>query len=247
MVIVGDTTPDAALASVKRVFGSWPAAARPTPTAPPMAAAAPPAIHLVDRPGAPQSEFRIGTVGAPRTSPAYFPLIVLNTILGGSFTSRLNTRLREQGGYTYGAFSGFSFRTSAGPFVAGAAVHTDVTAQASAETLEEFGRMRDEPVPHAELERAKHNITLGLPRAFETNGGVAARVAEIEVYGLGNDYWSLYADRVHSVDAAAVQQAAREYLDVGRMSMALVGDAARVRGPLAALGLGPIIDEQPPD
>jgi zinc protease len=187
---------------------------------------------------------RIGAVGAARTSPDYFPLVVLNTVLGGTFTSRLNLRLREQSGYTYGAFSHFSFRRGAGPFVAGAAVQTEVTDRAIAESFEEMARLRREPVEAEELRRAKQYLTLGLARAFETNGSVASRLAELELYGLGADYWSQYSGWISGVSADAVMDAAQHYLDPERMRVAVVGDAAKVRSSIESLGIGPVRDER---
>ena len=247
LVMAGDITERAALSAVDRVFGGWQASPSPGRVTPAAVTPAAPAIHVVDRPGAPQSEMRIGTVGASRTSPDYFPLVVLNTVLGGSFTSRLNVRLREEGGYTYGAYSSFMFRASAGPFVAGAAVHTAVTARAIGESLVAMGELRERPVPDDELERSRNYLTLGLPRSFETNGRIAARIAETEVYGLGEAYWPAWPDQVRAVDAEAVQRMAWQYLDPSRMTIAVVGDAMQVRAPLQDLGAGAVLDTSPPE
>lgn len=247
VVMVGELEASSALAAVDRALGIWQAGAEGRTNAAPAAEPRGRVIRLLDRPGAPQSEIRIGTVGAARTSPDYFPLLVLNTILGGSFTSRLNQRLREQGGYTYGAYSSFSFRRVPGPFVVAAAVGTAVTAQAIAESFEEIARIREEPVGASELERAKRYLVLGLPRGFETNGGIASRLAETEVHGLGERFWSEYAASVGAVDAVAVQDVAQRYLAEARLSVAVVGDAARVRPGLEALGLGPVEAASPPE
>jgi predicted Zn-dependent peptidase len=247
LVMAGDVEEGAAVAAVDRVFGSWQAAAPPEGAVPAAMEPGATTIHIVNRAGAPQSELRIGTVGASRSSPDYFPLVVLNTVLGGSFTSRLNLRLREEGGYTYGAFSSFMFRAGRGPFIAGAAVHTDVTAQAIGESLTEMQDLREQPVPADELERARNYLTLGLPRSFETNGGIAARIAETEVYGLGDAYWPAWPERVRAVDAAAVERVAQQYLDPGRMTIAVVGDAAQVRAPLEDLGAGAVVDAPVPE
>jgi predicted Zn-dependent peptidase len=242
LVVVGDVTEEAALHEAGLAFGAWSPRDEDPGAALPAVERQPTTVRLVDRPGAPQSEVRIGTVGAARSSPDYFPLVVLNTILGGSFTSRLNTRLRERGGYTYGAYSAFSFRRDAGPFVAGAGVFADVTARAIAETLEEIERLRTEPVPADELERAKRYLTLGMARGFEANGSVASRIADAELHGLGDDWWALYASRIGAVDADAVREAAVRYLDPAMLSIVAVGDAERTRASLEALGIGPVID-----
>ncbi len=241
LVVTGDATLADTEAMLESSFGAWAPGSAPEIHAPAVVEPGPTAIHLVDRSRATQSEVRLGTIGVPRSSPDFFPLVVLNTILGGSFTSRLNARLREAGGYTYGAFSGFSFRVGAGPFVAGAAVHTDATARALAESLEEIERMRQEAVPADELNRARRYLVLGLPRAFETNAGIASRVAETELYGLGDDFWSRYAGLMADVSADDVMSAAQRYLDPQRMAVAVVGDAGVVRGPLEQLGIGPVL------
>jgi predicted Zn-dependent peptidase len=241
-VVVGDVIEDAVVRVVDGTLGQWAAHGEPAVEVLPVVARQPTSVRLVDRPGAPQSEVRVGTVGAARTSSDYFPLVVLNTILGGSFTSRLNTRLRERGGYTYGAFSAFSFRRHAGPFVAGAAVSADVTARALAETLEEIERMRVEPMSVAELERAKRYVTIGMLRGFEANGSVAGRIADGELHGLGDDWWDRYADRIGGVDAEAVRDAAERYLDPAMLSAVVVGDAGRTRDSLESLGIGPVVD-----
>jgi zinc protease len=246
-VIAGDVDPDRVHGRLEHVFEGW-NAGRPTEDAQPAAAPQrPTAIHLIDRPGAPQSEFRIGRVGVARSSPDYFPIVVMNTVLGGSFTSRLNVRLRERGGYTYGAYTGFSFRKGPGPFYGGAAVFTGATDRAIAESLEEIERMRDEPVTAEELQRATRYMMLGLPRVFETSGGIASRIAEIELHGLGAAYWDEFAERVAAVDTDGVLSAARRTLDSASMQIVVVGDAAVLRGPLEKLGVGPVLEVMPPE
>src|SRR5690606_9592448 len=113
-------------------------------------------VVIVDRPGAVQSELRVGHVGVPRSTPDFFPLLVMNTILGGAFTSRLNLNLREKQGFTYGVSSGFAMRRSAGPFLVSTAVQTEVTAAAVTEILREVEGIRAEPVRPAELEDARN-------------------------------------------------------------------------------------------
>jgi zinc protease len=245
-VVAGDIPANDAASLLQDALGAW-SSGRMIPVIPPAPAAAKPAtIHLLDRPGAPQSEIRIGTVGVPRSSPDYFALIVLNTVLGGSFTSRLNVRMREQGGYTYGAFSGFAFRTGHGPFVAGAAVFTDATDRAIAEGIEEIVRIREAPVPEDELARAKQYVMLGLPRAFETSGGIASRIAEIELHGLDERYWHEFAARVDAIGQEDLRAAARRILEPDRLQVVVVGDASRVRAPLEQLGIAPVVDMEPP-
>jgi len=246
-VIAGDVDAGRIGDRLERAFAGWSGAGPVEDTTPVVVPQKPTAIHLIDRPGAPQSEFRIGRVGVPRSSPDYFPIVVMNTVLGGSFTSRLNVRLRERGGYTYGAYTGFSFRKGSGPFVGGAAVFTGVTDRAIGESLEEIGRITEEPITAEELQRATRYMMLGLPRVFETSGGIASRIAEIELHGLGESYWDDFANRVAAVDAGAVLSAARRTLDPASLQIVVVGDAASVRGPLEKLGVGPVHDMAPPE
>jgi zinc protease len=237
MVVAGDVTAGALRELLEPRFGAW--ERRPAPA---LDLAAPPALEraslwLIDRPGAAQSELRVGCVAAARTAEDYFAVIVLNTVLGGAFTSRLNAKLREEKGFTYGARSAFHTRRWPGPFVAQCAVHTPVTAEAVAVILEQIERLREEPVPADELERAMRYVALRLPQRFETVGDVVGRVAEQVQYGLPDDYWSGYVPRLLEVDAAAVQAAARRYLDSRRMAVVVDGDHKEVQGPLEALGL----------
>lgn len=174
-----------------------------------------------------------------RSTPDYFPLVVLNTLLGGSFSSRLNQNLREEHGYTYGAGSSFAMRLSPGPFVAGAAVETGKTAEAVAEFFKEFEAVL-EPVPAEELSRAKNYVALRFPRQFETTRDVASRLEELVVYGLPEDYYSRYVEQVQNVTAADVQAVARKHLQPDRFAIVIVGDRKAIEAPLAALELGPI-------
>ena len=155
----------------------------------------------MDKPGAAQSQIRIGWIGVPRNTADYFPLSVLNTILGGSFTSRLNQNLREQHGYAYGASSSFDMRSAAGPFTASAGVQTDKTAESLTEFFKELDGMH-QPVPADELTRARNNEALGFPSAFETTSGMAGRLADLVVYGLPETFFSDYVPKIQAVTGA---------------------------------------------
>jgi predicted Zn-dependent peptidase len=242
LIIVGAIESAAAVAALERSLAGWTGAVDERPAEPPPAPRRATAIHVVDRPGAPQSEIRVGHAGPPRTTPDYFPLIVLNTMLGGSFTSRLNLKLREEKGYTYGARSGFGFRAGPGPFVASSAVFTDVTADAVADCLSEMRRLRDEAVPMDELDRARRYLALGLPRRFETGEQVAGQIAEAELYGLGARYWEEFAERVAAVGSADVARVAAQHLDVAHAQVVIVGDRARIVHDLERLDVGPVTD-----
>ena len=152
-------------------------------------------IYIVDMPGAEQSQIRIGWVGVPRSTPDYFPLQVLNTILGGSFTSRLNQNLREEHGYAYGASSRFDMRLSAGPFFAGAGVQTDKTAEALREFFNELNAI-GKPVRAEELREGEELLALGFPSEFETIGDFSAQLEQLIVYKLPDDYFADYVDNI---------------------------------------------------
>jgi zinc protease len=242
LVVAGAVEGGAAIAALERTLAAWSGVADAWIEGAPEAERRAAAIHIVDRPGAPQSEIRVGHAGPPRTTQDYFPLIVLNTMLGGSFTSRLNLKLREEKGYTYGARSGFAFRAGPGPFVASSAVFTDVTADAVSDFLNEMRRLQTEAVPADELERARRYLALGLPRRFETGEQIAAHLAEVELFGLGDGYWEQFGDRVAAVDAAAIARAAADHLDPAHAQVVIVGDRARIARDLERLDIGPVID-----
>jgi zinc protease len=241
ILIVGDMSLAEARRLVAARFGAWkraPVPAFPTAGAPALAARA---VYLIDKPGAAQSVIRIGHVGPPRTTPDWYTLDVLNTILGGAFTSRLNQNLRETHGYTYGAFSQFAVRRLSGAFVALASVVTAKTDSSLIEFLKELRRIRDEPVPAAELAKAKAYVTLGLPGEFETTGGAAARFRELLVYGLPLDYYTQYIQRINAVTAADVQRVAHQYIDPDHFDIVVVGDKNQIEAGIKALNEGPVV------
>ena len=241
VLIVGDINLAEARRLVAARFGAWeraPVPAFPTAGAPALAARA---VYLIDKPGAAQSVIRIGHAGPPRTTPDWYTLDVLNTILGGAFTSRLNQNLRETHGYTYGAFSQFAARRLSGAFVALASVVTAKTDSSLIEFLKELRRIRDEAVPAAELAKAKAYVTLGLPGEFETTGGAAARFRELLVYGLPVDYYAQYIQRINAVTAADVQRAARQYIDPNHFDIVVVGDKSQIEAGIKALNEGPVV------
>jgi predicted Zn-dependent peptidase len=196
-------------------------------------------VYLVDKPGAAQSEIRIGRVGAPRLTADYYALVVMNTILGGAFTSRLNQNLREEHGYSYGAYSFFDFEPLPGPFVASAAVQTAVTDSALVEFMKELRGIL-EPVTDEELERAKNYVALRFPSRFQTVAGIARQIAQIELYGLPDTYFNDYVDRILAVTRADVLRVARKYIDPDRVAIVVVGDRSKIEGGVRALELGPL-------
>lgn len=240
LVVVGDTTKDAALALLEPAFGRWPdtgAVARArVPTAPQLTERE---VYLVDVPGAEQSQIRIGWVGVPRSTPDYFALEVLNTVLGGSFTSRLNQNLPEEHGYTYGAGSAFQMRQSAGALLAAAGVQTDATAAALTEFFNEFHGVLD-PVPNDELTVSKNYLALGFPGNFETLRELSGNLEELILYDLPDTYFEEYVASVQAVTAADVQRAAERHVQPLRFAVVVVDDLERIEDGVRALELGPV-------
>ena len=241
VLVVGDIGLAEARKLVTTRFGAWDKADVPAfPTAPAPAPAAR-TVYLIDKPGAAQSVIRIGHVGPPRTTSDWYALEVLNTILGGAFTSRLNQNLRETHGYTYGAFSQFAARRLSGAFVALASVVTAKTDSSLIEFLKELRRIRDEAVPATELSKAKAYVTLGLPGDFETTGGAAARFRDLLAYGLPLDYYDQYIQRINAVTADDVHRVARNYIDPDHFDIVVVGDKSQIEAGIKALNEGPIV------
>ena len=240
LVVAGDVAADTVVPMLERALGGWkgPAAARPAalPNAPQLTARR---VFLIDKPGAPQSQIRIGWIGAPRSTPDYFPVRVLNTVLGEAFTSRLNNNLREVHGYTYGASSRFDMRLTPGPFFAAAGVQTDKTVDALKEFFNELTRIH-EPVPAAELDKAKNYLALLMPRTFETTRGTTSALSTAWLYDLPADYYTTYADRIRAVTPADVKRAADKYIQPDKLAVVIVGDRKSIEAGIRALNLGPV-------
>jgi zinc protease len=248
IVAVGDLPHDGLFGAVERAFGGWePRDNVPGPVLAvrdPQASDPPPrpqaAVALVDRPRAAQSELRIGQVGTPRLTPDYHALLVLNAILGGQFVSRLNMKLREEKGYTYGVRSGFEFRRAPGPFTVHAAVQTAVTAEAVSEVLGEVREIASSrPATPAELELAKSSLTRGYARSFETAGQIARGLAQLALYDLPDDTLERFVPSVQAVGIDEVTAAARRF-DPSKTTVAVVGDRDKVVPGLEALGIGQV-------
>jgi len=237
LVAVGDVTPDDVERRVRALFGAWQRGTVPATTVEAAPGRGKTAVYLVDKAGAPQTSVRIGVVGVPRATDDYFPLVVMNTILGGAFTSRLNQNLRETHGYTYGAFSSFDMRRAAGPFVARAEVTGAKTDSSLTEFMKELRGIRD-TVPAAELEKAKRYLQLQLPARFETTGQIARQLVPLVLYGLPLDFYNGYVQRVEQVTQEDVQRVAQRYVNPGDLAIVIVGDRKSIEAPVRALGLG---------
>jgi zinc protease len=240
LIVVGDLVPDKVMPLLETSFGSWRSQATATPvTLPAVNPSAQREVSLVDKPGAPQTQIRIGGIGVPRSTPDYFPIQVMNSILGGSFTSRLNMNLREKHGYTYGASSAFDMRKAGGPFFAAAGVQTDKTSEALKEFFNELNGIL-QPVPADELSRAKNYVSLRFPSGFEATTDISRRLEEALVYSLPDDYFTKYVQSIEAVTAADVLRVARKYIQPTRVSVVIVGDRKVIEPGVRALNLGAI-------
>lgn len=240
LLVVGDIGADEARALAESRFGDWTGEAPPRPSFDVRPGVERTTLFVVDRPGSVQSEIRIGDVGVARSHPDYVPLQVMNSLLGGAFTSRLNMNLRERQGFTYGVHSGFAFRRQPGPFIIHTAVATDVTGPALEQILLEVNRLRDEPATDAEVAGLRDYLAGTLPLELQTTEQVADRLADLVVYDLPDDYFDRYREQILAVTAADVQRVALAHLHPDRFAVTVVGDAAAVVPRLEALGIGPI-------
>jgi len=239
LIVVGDVTPAQIERKITAIFGSWQRgtvpsyqltdAVKPTGTT----------IYLIDKPGAAQSSFRIGTIGVPRSTKDYFALTVMNTILGGSFTSRLNQNLRETHGYTYGASSRFDMRRAAGPFTASAEVVSAKTDSGLIEFMKELNAIRD-TVPATELLKTKRYLQLGLPADFETTQQIAGALVPVALYNLPLDYYNNYVQNVEAITQADVQRVARQYVNPSALAIVIVGDRKSIEAGIKAVNAGPV-------
>jgi zinc protease len=239
LIAVGDFDPEELLRETEAVFGATrsPGSA----TARPEIRPTPPggvSVHLVDRPGAAQTELRLGHVGVPRTDPDYVPLLVLNTLLGGKFTSRINLNLRERHGYTYGASSRFSTRQGPGPFTVTAAVETSAAAASTREVLHELRRVREALVEPEELEETVGYIVGVFPYSLQTVDDVGRRLDTLAVFDLPDDYYTHYLRKIAAVTREEIQEVALRHLDPERIVVVAVGPAEILEPQFE--GVGPV-------
>jgi predicted Zn-dependent peptidase len=240
LIIVGDVTRESAQAMVADAFGTWSGPIVPRAVISDAPATRTRMIHIVEKADAPQSELRVGHVGVPRLHPDFFPIVVMNAILGGLFSSRINLNLREEHAYTYGAFSSFDWRREAGPFTVATAVRSDVTDAAVREILLEIERMQATEVSDAELTLATSYLDGVFPIRFESTNAIANAIASVVSYGLPDDYFDRYRATIRAVTAGDVLRAARRYLRLAELQIVTVGDPDVVRAPLESLGVGAV-------
>jgi zinc protease len=240
LVFAGDVTSEQCVRLAGRALGGWKGAVQPEARVDDRVSVSGPQVHVVNKADAPQSELRVGHAGVPRSHPDYFAIVVMNALLGGLFSSRINLNLRERNAYTYGARSAFEWRRGAGPFVVSTAVKTEVSDAATREILVEIGRMREEKVSADELSLATAYLDGVFPIRYETTNAVAQAIAIAQVYGLGDDYYTRYRERIRAVTADAVLKAAQEFLHPDKLLVLAVGDAKAIREPMEKLGAGTV-------
>lgn len=240
VVIVGALDADDARAVAERHFGAWSAggARPPEPSVEPFESDS--RVHVVHRAGAVQSELRVGHVGVARRHPDYVPLLVMNAILGGMFTSRMNLNLRERHGFTYGVRSRFAFRRTGGAFVTSTAVATDVTGRAAEELLSEITRMHDGGATTEEVAVARDYMAGVMPLELQTTGAVAAALTELFIHDLPDDWHQRHREALAAVPVDDVVRVAREHLLPDRAMLVVVGDAGPISEGLTRLGRGPV-------
>jgi zinc protease len=239
LIVAGDVSRATLRPIVERTFGGW---SPGRPAVAPVAIAQPTSarVIIVDTGAAQQSQVRVATIGAPRSTRDYPRMQVLNQITGGLFSSRINMNLREEHGYTYGAFSDFVFRRMPGPFFVSSGIRTDVTAPAIGEILKELKKLHDSPVTEDELALGRDAIVRGLPALFETSDRAVASVSDIYLYDLGPAYYSEFQRSLATVNTESVFGAARKYFVPERMIVVVVGDRAKIEPEIRKLNVGPI-------
>ncbi len=240
IVLAGDVTVEDARMLAERLFGDWqggdaPANVRDIETAPQNRL-----VRIVAKPDAPQSEIRVGHVGLPRRHPDYFAATVMNAVLGGLFSSRINLNLREAHGYTYGAFSAFEWRRAAGPFTIHTAVKSEVTGPAVREILKEIDGVRAAPISESELTLATSYLDGVFPIRYETTAAIATALSNLVIHELPDSYYDEYRARVRNVTAEDVLRAARQHLHPDRLHILVVGDPNVILAPLTEVHGAPV-------
>ncbi len=239
LVVAGDVEPDALKTKLDAGLGAWkPAGVKPMPKLVTTPAKPGARLLLADRPAAAQSDVRIGLVGMDRKDPHFYQLEVFRMILGGSFTSRLNNRLREQLGITYGISAIQDWRKAKGPFLIASAIVTAETAKGLGEILKIVDDLGTVDVPADELEKAKQQLIRALPAEFDTNSSTVDAFVTLIAHGLPDNWYASYADNIRKVKAADVKNVAKTVVPSKKLELAIVGDMSKVRGDIDKLGLG---------
>lgn len=227
-IVAGDVRNDAIIQQLESLFSSWEKGEAVSSTFP-----APPArtsrkAYLVDRPGSAQSNIVIANHGITRTNPDYFSMLLMHTVLGANASSRLFMNLREEKGYTYGAYSNLDARRTAGTFRSTAEVRTPVTGDSLKEFFYELNRIRDERVSDKEINDAKSYLTGVFPIRLETQEGLIDQLVQIRMLNLPSNYLETYRDNVQAVTAEDIQRVAQTYIRPEEAAVIVVGDGAEV-------------------
>ncbi|HXD29937.1 MAG TPA: pitrilysin family protein [Pyrinomonadaceae bacterium] len=227
-LIVGDVEKAAVEAQILRLFGDWPRKEAITDhfAAPPTRSSR--KAYVIDRPGSAQSNIVIANLGVNRTNSDYFPLLLMHTVLGATASSRLFMNLREEKGYTYGAYSNLDTRRTAGTIRATAEVRTPVTGESLKEFFYELNRIRETPVTDKEIQDAKSYLTGVFPIRLETQEGLIDQLVQIKMLGLPDDYLQFYRAQVQSVTSEQIQNVAQKYIRPDEAALVIVGDGAQV-------------------
>jgi zinc protease len=240
LVLAGDLTEAEARQLAQDTFGSWKAATgAASPPAQPLSPATE-KVLIADKPGTPQTTLIVAQVGVARSDPDFEELNVMNQVLGGLFSSRVNMNLREKHGYTYGAFSNQQENRGASPYTIGADVRTDVTGPSVKEIMNEVDGMLKAPVSADELRLAKESVARTLPAYFQTTASTANTVGQLYLLDLPPDYYQGLPARIENITAEQVFEVTKKHLRPGDMKVIAVGDRAKIEGQLAALKLGKI-------
>lgn len=227
-IVVGDVHTDQIIKQIEANFGAWSPGSVPTDAfpAPPVRKAR--SAYIVDRPGSAQSNIVIANAGIPRVSPDYFPMLLMHTVLGANASSRLFMNLREEKGYTYGAYSNLDARRTAGTFRASAEVRTPVTGDSLKEFFYELKRIRTEPVSEKEIADAKSYLTGVFPIRLETQEGLIDQLIQIKMFDLPSDHLSTYRDHVNAVTIEQIQDVANRHIKPDEAAIVIVGDGRQI-------------------
>ena len=242
LTVVGDVTMKEIMPKLEKAFGDWQKGDIPTVAIPPAPAQSAARIFLIDRPGSVQTVLTLGTLGIERTSPDYFAVLLADKVLGGGPSGRLFLNLREDKGYTYGAYSGFSGSKYRGTWTSSSEVRTDVTDGAMTEFKNELDRLRTQPVPAEELENAKRSIVGSFALSLEQPQALLQNIVTQMLYNLPADYWDTYPQKVAAITAEDVQRVAQKYIDMDRLQVVAVGDAAKTKDVLTKYGKVEVYD-----